>query len=68
MPASVVTVPEVPSSVTPPLRISCPMQWIDSKDASRAATSSTIAAKPSVVKPALPQRSASVTTPTGSES
>ena len=44
------------------------MQWTGSNGASRAATSSTMAAKPSAVKPAPPQRSASVTTPTGSES
>ena len=60
--------PLVPSNCTPPSRISRLMQCTASKLASRAATSSTIASNPSGSNPACPNRSASVTTPTGSES
>ena len=67
MPASVVTVPDVPTKCTPPWRISWRMQCTASKFWMRASTSATIASNPSGSKPAWPKRSASVTTPTGSE-
>ena len=64
-PASVVTVPLVPSTCTPPRPASRPMQCTRSNAASGPLTSATIASNPAAVNPAAPCRSASVTTPSG---
>ncbi|WP_309139759.1 hypothetical protein [Siccirubricoccus sp. G192] len=57
----------MPISLTPPARISWPMQCTRSKPKSCAATSSTTSPKPCSVKQEAPARSARVTTPSGRE-